>query len=832
MNKQEKWRIGALGTLMFICFAVLIVRLANLQVRPEDDYADIAQSAITKTISERGERGQILDVNGTVLAYNKKIYNVEFYRSPSSNQAQNGAYSRSIWQTIQLLEREGKEVSFPFWMKLDENGEWVFDFDTEDESVAQRREEMFRSNFYVKNKDVNTIFDILCENYLRINKDDEFDPSLTIDDKIQILGVWQEMQMNAFNSVPIILCSDIKWSTVMEIETRMATLSGISISVESQRVYPQGALACHILGYTGLIQSNEALESYLENGYQRNDTVGLYGVEKTMEEWLTGNSALRRGYTIWEVDRSGRRVRSLERVAPVDGNTVKLTIDSSLQRVVETELDTIVNAIRDEEESRIKRSDWIQKNIDALQAYQDRTVNLAETGAIVVLDMDARVLAMASFPNFDPNLFITGMTEEQYERTLKDHRNPLFNYAIQAKSTPGSVFKMCTALAALANGTVTVDTEISDGGFFTRFDDSSTAPRCWISKGYESRHANMNTVTALQNSCNYYFYTIAADMDEQGDKLYEFAAKLGLTSKTNIDLPYEEKSVVGSQATLYDPSQPITGTAQGTWYPVQIKASLKTHLRMIGEMYNITYTDERLDRCIKSLMDMAVTTSQGEKLATWITNIRTILMDELGMSMEMVYLAATMSPITSYLNEIKWGGSYTIQTAIGQGVTTITPIAMARYIVAIANGGYVYDVQLIDSIISPTGEVVQSFDEPVLVNDLSGEIGQYLPYIAEGMRNVVDEGTASDVFIGWEFRGETAGKTGTAETSNLDVEHNSWFVAFAPISDPQIAIVVYVPHGMSGKMSAPAAKNVLDYYLRSQTTETELILPASNGLAQ
>ena len=121
-------------------------------------------------------------------------------------------------------------------------------------------------------------------------------------------------------------------------------------------------------------------------------------------------------------------------------------------------------------------------------------------------------------------------------------------------------------------------------------------------------------------------------------------------------------------------------------------------------------------------------------------------------------------------------------TAIGQSITTITPIAMARYIVALANGGYVYDVQLIDSIIAPDGSVVNDFD-PVLVNDLSDDIGEYLPYIKEGMKGVVDpegDGTAGQYFSKWEYADQIAGKTGTAETSELDVENNSWFVCFAP----------------------------------------------------
>ena len=843
MSKQEKWRFWLLGVLMVAGMAVMAVRLANLQVRGADDYGAIAESSMTKTIYESGSRGQILDRNGVLLAVDKKIYNINFYRDPSSNRAQNGEYSKAIWEVIKLVEAEGKTVSFPFWLKRDESGSWAFDTGTQSPGVAQARENLFRGNFYVKGLPVEGLYDKLCENYLIHEIDAEFPQAekLTEEDKIKVLSVWQEMQMNAFNSVPITLVRDVSWATVIRIETRLMSLPGISISVENQRIYPKGTLACHILGYTGLMQKQEQIDEYLSKGYLRTDTIGLDGVEKSMEQWLTANSKLRRGYSVVEVDRSGRKIRQLEKVEPQDGNTVKLTIDSAMQQVVETELSKIVHSIRDYEEETMQTGAWQQANKDALLEYQakEKKIKLAEKGAIVVLDMNARVLGMASFPNFDPNLFIQGMNEEQRARMLLDERNPLFNNAIQASDTPGSVFKMCTALAALANGKLTLTEEISDLGKFHKYDITEMAPKCWIPLNQIHKHANQTVVEGLSHSCNYFFYTIASRLgstDESGDgqKLYEFATKLGLTTKTNIDLPGEKRSVVGSQATLYDPNKPINGYDQDTWIPVQVKARLKEHLKGIGAKYNVDYSDERLDKCIKRLMDMAVYTDQGEKQYEWVRAIRPILMEELGMSMDMVWLQAVVGDIVLALNEVKWGGSNTIQTAIGQSITMTTPIAMARYVTAIVNGGYVYDVQLIDSIISASGETIASFDQPVLVNDLSDEIGPYVEHIKAGMKGVVDDeqGTATRYFSDWKYKDEIGGKTGTAEKSDLDVESNSWFVCFAPYEKPEIVVVVYVPNGMSGARSSLAARNIVQYYLESKVDTSELILPAPNGLAQ
>lgn len=539
MNKKDRWRFAILVVLVMGCFSVLVVRLANLQVRGGDDYGEIASRNMTKTIYERGSRGEILDVNGSRLAYDKKIYNVEFYRTPSSGKEQNAAYSKAIWEVIQTVEAVGVEVDFDFWLQPNEDGTWRFDTGTTDESVAARREEMFRGNFYCTSRDVNEIYDWLCENYQinAIDADWPEEEKLTLEDKLQVLGVWQEMQMNAFNSEPIVIAKDIPYGTMIELETRMISLDGMSISVENQRVYPRGTLACHILGYTGLIQSETQMQDYLAKGYMRSDTVGLDGVENTMEEWLTPNSSLRQGYSVVEVDRSGRRIRELERVEPSDGNTVRLTIQSDLQAVTEQALEDVINYIRDEEEKRLQNSTWLEQNREELLEYQasEREINLAQNGAIVVLDMECRLLAMASYPDYDPNLFILGMDEAQYQRTMLDERNPLFNNAIQAADTPGSVFKMCTALAALSNGYLTLTEEIDDEGSFTLYDTSSTAPKCWTN--YPSRHQNQTIVQGLQNSCNYFFYTIASRMGADGELLHEFASQLGLTSKTNIDLP-------------------------------------------------------------------------------------------------------------------------------------------------------------------------------------------------------------------------------------------------------------------------------------------------------
>ncbi|MEG0767460.1 MAG: penicillin-binding transpeptidase domain-containing protein, partial [Clostridia bacterium] len=505
MKTNIKARFWFIGGVIALVFLVLTVQLANLQIRNSDVYGEKAKSKRTKVITLKGDRGQIMDASGTLLAYDKKIYNIEFYREPSSGELQNAAYSRAIWEVIQLVEKSGGTVLSNLWLKQDEKGQWVFDFGDITKEAAAKREKMWRANFYLNGVEQQQLFDKLCKNY-GINALDKEHTPLTTEDKRKILGVWQEMQMNAFLSKPVRIAANVEWATVIEIETRLISLDGISISVTSQRIYPYGTLACHALGYIGKMQSGNSVETYLSKGYAMDDMVGLDGIEKSMEDWLTPNSSVRQGQRVVEVNRSGSIVREMSYTGPQNGNNIKLTIRSDLQRVAEKALADVIREIRNIEERTMQNSGWLEKNKKELldRDLEADPIKLADRGAIVVLDMQARVLALVSSPNYDPNLFILGMDPDQQQRMLLDKRNPLFNNAIGARDTPGSVFKMATALAALTDGALKPMDTINDEGLFTKY-DVVNPPKCWASNAVRlAKHQNQTVVEGLQNSCNYF----------------------------------------------------------------------------------------------------------------------------------------------------------------------------------------------------------------------------------------------------------------------------------------------------------------------------------------
>jgi penicillin-binding protein 2 len=287
---------------------------------------------------------------------------------------------------------------------------------------------------------------------------------------------------------------------------------------------------------------------------------------------------------------------------------------------------------------------------------------------------------------------------------------------------------------------------------------------------------------------------------------------------------------------LYDPTKAISPAEQATWRPTLVKNAIKRHLERIGRERNITFDEGKMDRAIKRLMEMAVPSKQSD----WVRNIRSILMEELDMSREMVYLQVVVGDIYILLNEIKWGGSETIMVGIGQSITQLTPAAVARYVAAVANGGTVYDLMIVDSITSPEGELI-SKHEPIISNTLP-EVRSYLPAIHRGMQGVVDEGgTAARYFENYKYRlpnpnggkdiPDLAGKTGTAQISRIDLENNAWFVAFAPYEKPEIAVVSYIPNGYGGGYASQAARRVIEYYMDNRGEASVDLMSPANSLA-
>lgn len=166
-------------------------------------------------------------------------------------------------------------------------------------------------------------------------------------------------------------------------------------------------------------------------------------------------------------------------------------------------------------------------------------------------------------------------------------------------------------------------------------------------------------------------------------------------------------------------------------------------------------------------------------------------------------------------------------------LTVLTPAAVARYVLSVANGGTTYNLQIVDSVTSPDGEILTQRVPSVLHKiDIPPNI---LSLIHQGMHGVIDSetgGTAAKHFKTWNHTENVAAKTGTAEVTRIDLENNSWFVMFAPYEKPEIAVVVFIPSGSSGGEGAVAAREFVGWYLDQRAAgTTDIGLPSGNSMA-
>ena len=558
--EQVKGRFLVFVIILILMFAYLFVGLVNLQLKSSEGYSTKTESTRLKTIPLTGKRGNITDANSVILATDEMVYNVTFYKDASeSSSSVYKTYTQSIIDTLKIVERNGGKLAFSYVIqRSEETGEWEFNFGSGvSEATLQTRESQWRSNNYVTAKSYPTPEDCLVtlkHRYRMVNSAEEeeevraayiekrgddsgYVPCIIVDENtmLKVMAVFSEMQMNLYNSLPITIAKNVPFETVTEIETKSMMLPGMDISESTQRVYPKQTLAAQVIGYIGKIPSRTMWLTLQAKGYSYNDTIGRDGIESSMEDWLTQNSSLRKGSRVVERNNWSKIVREISYTEPSDGNNVKLTLDVNYQTVAERAIASNVARIRDKQEDLMVSSKWLEDNRTLIATYdwEHYPLELAEHGVMLVLDMQARVLAMANYPTYDLNALVAGGDEAR--AILSDDRNLMLNYAIGSRATPGSIFKMVTGFGALDSGVLKPDEMISDMGYYTAYNsDLSTAPKCWISEGYRSQHYYQTIVAGLEHSCNYFFYEVGR---LTGIKtLDDYATQFGLGQYTGIEI--------------------------------------------------------------------------------------------------------------------------------------------------------------------------------------------------------------------------------------------------------------------------------------------------------
>ncbi len=293
---------------------------------------------------------------------------------------------------------------------------------------------------------------------------------------------------------PILLKADIGRDTLAAIEVNKFALPGVVVQVSPRRHYIGEQFAAHVLGYMGEISSEELRRSTLE-GFKRGDFIGKFGLERAHEGFLRG----KRGGRQVEVNATGQVIRVLQTVDALAGHDIHLTVDHDLQLKTEALLD-------------------------------------GRAGAAVALDPNSgKILAIASSPSFDPNLFVSGMTREQWNELTTNHYRPLENKVIQGEYPPASVYKIVPLIAALEEGIVDAQTTYFCSG---SHQFGNRAYRCWKRGG----HGHVNAVKALAESCDVYFYQVGNALGV--DRLAHWAHLLGLGQPTGFNLDREGRGLV------------------------------------------------------------------------------------------------------------------------------------------------------------------------------------------------------------------------------------------------------------------------------------------------
>ena len=842
MKRGEKGklntRIWMLIGIFAVMLGVLLIFLDKLAIRETEAYSAAVQQTTEVTTYQSGSRGMITDRNGAVLAYDETTYNVLFYRDPSNRTPVDSArYTNSLMEAIRIIEEGGGKTIDTFYINMLSDGTFVYDFRTSDPSVAASRKRNFVDACNFSNPDLS------AEEAYRILRASWCIPdNMPFDEAKKIMSIRQEAVMNSYRAFEgVRIAYDVSLAVVTELDMASDRLTGILTEKSSRRVSPYGHTASHIIGYlskqvtkdmTSIGYSYEDFrqfdpngketDSMLDLGYSYNDLVGVAGVEKTMEAYLTPHLYGRLGTTRILKNKRGAIVEVLDSTQPTDGMNVQLTIDIGLQKACEEALLENIAETRRIQEERIESD---RKKYEKLSGGHVENIKLAETGAVIVMNVKTgEILALASYPDYDPNMFTDGIDETEYEQLFGAKSNqPTLNRAIGIRTASGSVFKMATGFAGLMEGKLTTTETISDHSPYYYFVDDPTtkveqnAPSCWITN--TAKHANLTLSRALTVSCNYFFYTIA---DRVGiERLNYWAGKLGMQGTTGIELPGELTVQIGGQKARYDCEKSLS--EQTSSLPRLIYNNIYNLLRSIRDQRKTDIPDAKLRTCADRLLRL-MDGEQRERGA----EIREILKEEMNIPVGVSYAHTNwIVSISTWLEELRWKPTYTIQTGIGQGVMLVTPISIARYVSTIANRGTAWRTTLLKEIDTADGTVYRK-NEPEAVDSIFAP-DVFWDAIAEGMKGVVspeDGGTASSVFsMAFAHKGyleRISGKTGTAQTAatnNIDLENTCWFAAVTPREDPEIAIVVFIPNGLSGSSGALAIERIVTYWYERQTAK-------------
>jgi penicillin-binding protein 2 len=576
---------------------------------------------------------------------------------------------------------------------------------------------------------------------------------------------------------PVALAYDVPLGVVSWIESNPENFEGVEIETRPVRFYPQGQWAAQILGYVGEITETMLEEDYFSKArpiYRPGDIVGRTGLERAYDKQLRGRPAISR----LVVNSSNKVVDSTQVQEAEPGADLITHLDIRIQKAAEQALAAGIAA--------------------------NKAANYTPTdAAALVLDPNTGgVVAMASYPTFDPSLLADGFQTKDDKilgGATPDYEpdDATKNRTITAANSPGSVFKVPVALAALSLGVSDID-ELIDCPNVREFGADQQAFRNWSPINY----GLIDYARSLEISCDTFYYELGWRMEDRwgagngdgSERFQKALRRLGFDNPTGIDLPNETGGVIPDQKWLNDYCKAVDGAAGCTdWFPgYSVNMS-------IGQ-FSLTVTP------LQMALNYAAVINGGKMLepsvASYFGRPRhelTTIEEELPSVAPLASVSPTGSPTPS-------------PSPSGELSPTPTPVLTPSPSPSPSPSGFSTDL---------TGsEARASLDDEKVVSRVKTKVVGRLPVgpevleeLRQGLEDVVtgDEGTAGSAFTGFPLdRIQIAGKTGTAEIGETG-KNRAWFISYAPAEDPQYVIAVYMNEaGHGGESAAPIAREIYE----------------------
>lgn len=493
-DNNTNLRYNILSVVVYIIGCILLFQLFNLQIINGDEYRSQSSARLTREAIVYADRGEILDRNGMKLVTTSTGYNLDLYKTTSDNEQLNN----NILNIIHVLEENGDEYVDNLILQVN-----PFSFSTDNQESIKRWK---KNNNIDESYDAEKCFYYLKEKY-GINIQD-------IAEARKVMAIRFEISQNGYSTIrPVEIANNISKNSVLKFSEKNSEFYGIDIVTKPVVTYNNGTLASHVLGYCGKITASE-LES-VGDEYNKNELIGKTGIQYVFEKYLHGKNGKRQ----IDMDVNGNITGEYITEAPIVGSDVELTIDAKLQSVAEQSL-----------------KDDIEKIANG--GYAEKSD--AKAGAVVVMNTKTgEILALASYPDYEPQLFVNGISTEKYNEYSQNQA--LYNRAISGTYAPGSTFKMVTAIAGLETNSVNTTEKINCTGVYPY----AHRPVCWYYTSYKSGHGPLDITKSIQHSCNYFFYEIGNRIGI--DTLAKYSNYFGLGRKTGIELPSESSGSIASR---------------------------------------------------------------------------------------------------------------------------------------------------------------------------------------------------------------------------------------------------------------------------------------------